>query len=575
MRRRALLSWIRRGGGSDGSMLLNLEFDASAQSAPQSFRDAMQAAANIIDAAFTDNITVNLAIGYGEVNIGGNVTTLTNGEAEAGPASGDFLSYSLTRSVLQASLDADVQSGVAALPTTSTLQNKSNVVIWAAEEKALGLIDANATDLDGSAGFAADIPANLLVGVALHELTHAMGRAAYPGSSPSVFDLFRFTGQGARLFGHDQTAPASYFSLDNGVTDLADYGQDSDPSDWLNSSSLTPHDTFNEYYTAGTYQYLTPLDIVQMEALGFHTATGLSTHPPATLDDYNGDHRSDLLMRNPVSGDWGYHTAKASLAFSWNDIGPSTLSYSIDGKGDFNGDGIADTLWRNHTTGDWGYAAMNAAGDYVWYDVGVLDPAYSVDGTGDFNGDGRAEVIFRDHATGVWGFAVPLSSGGYDWNTLGASTPSYAIDGAGDFNGDGVTDIIFRNHATGDWGYAAMNKQGGFTWTPLGPSTVGYSIDGTGDFNGDGTTDIIFRNHATGDWGYAAMNKQGGFTWDSLGASNPAYAIVATGDYNGDGITDIAWRNNATGDWGYSQMNAQGGFSWHDVGSTSTAYFVA
>src|SRR5436309_1962724 len=78
-----------------------------------------------------------------------------------------------------------------------------------------------------SAYFSTDINPNLLVGVALHELTHAMGRVPY-GSAPDVFDLFRFTSQNVRLFQGGATAPAAYFSLDNGATKIADYGQRSD-----------------------------------------------------------------------------------------------------------------------------------------------------------------------------------------------------------------------------------------------------------------------------------------------------------------------------------------------------------
>ena len=68
------------------------------------------------------------------------------------------------------------------------------------ELKLWGLIDANDTTTDdGSAPFATDINPNLLVGVALHELTHALGRVPY-GSAPDIFDLFRFTSPGVRLF---------------------------------------------------------------------------------------------------------------------------------------------------------------------------------------------------------------------------------------------------------------------------------------------------------------------------------------------------------------------------------------
>jgi hypothetical protein len=49
-------------------MIINLLFDGSALAAPQSFRDGLQTAANILEAAFNDSITVNISVGYGEVD---------------------------------------------------------------------------------------------------------------------------------------------------------------------------------------------------------------------------------------------------------------------------------------------------------------------------------------------------------------------------------------------------------------------------------------------------------------------------------------------------------------------------
>ena len=90
-----------------------------------------------------------------------------------------------------------------ALPSGSSFQGQTNVAVWNAQLKLFGLLGANdTTSDDGSATFATDINSNLLVGVALHELTHAMGRVPYGppyGSQPDIFDLFRFTSPGTRL----------------------------------------------------------------------------------------------------------------------------------------------------------------------------------------------------------------------------------------------------------------------------------------------------------------------------------------------------------------------------------------
>jgi Ca2+-binding RTX toxin-like protein len=240
---------------------INLLYDASARAAPQSFRDGIQAAANILETTFSDNITVNLHIHYGG----------TGGGAFAGPDNGVLASYSTVRADLIDNATPGDHT-FDALPNSFMIQGQSQIVVWNAEAKVLGLLPANdATSDDGSASFSTDINPNLLVGVALHELTHALGRV--PSAQPDIFDLFRFITTGVYLF--DENSPAlapAYFSLDGGQTRLADYGVESDPSDFLNSGVQGDNDPFNEFYTWNTQQHLTIVDLQQMVALGYHVA---------------------------------------------------------------------------------------------------------------------------------------------------------------------------------------------------------------------------------------------------------------------------------------------------------------
>jgi len=165
-----------------GGITINLVFDAAAMAAPDSFRAGIVQAATILAQTISDRITVNLAIDYSG----------TGGGAAAGPDHGLYESYSLVRAdLISHATPGDITFN--ALPSGSSIQGQSNVAVWNAELKLWGLLGANdATTDDGSATFATDINPNLLVGVALHELTHALGRVPY-GSQPDVFDLFRFT----------------------------------------------------------------------------------------------------------------------------------------------------------------------------------------------------------------------------------------------------------------------------------------------------------------------------------------------------------------------------------------------
>jgi len=254
-----------------GGITINLVFDAAAMAAPDSFRAGIVQAATILAQTISDRITVNLAIDYSG----------TGGGAAAGPDHGLYESYSLVRAdLISHATPGDITFN--ALPSGSSIQGQSNVAVWNAELKLWGLLGANdATTDDGSATFATDINPNLLVGVALHELTHALGRVPY-GSAPDVFDLFRFTSPGTYLFSGGIPAPAAYFSIDGGITKLADLGRSSDPSDFLNSGVQGSNDPFNEYYNGSTLQSLTNADLAMLDALGFHIGSGTA---PTSLAD--------------------------------------------------------------------------------------------------------------------------------------------------------------------------------------------------------------------------------------------------------------------------------------------------
>ena len=262
---------------SSGGITINLLFDAAAMAAPASFRAGIQQAASILTSTISDQITVNIKIDYSG----------TGGGAAAGPDNGLYESYSSVRAeLINNATPGDTTFN--ALPSGSSIQGQSNVAVWNAQLKLFGLLGANDTSTDdGSATFATDINSNLLVGVALHELTHAMGRVPY-GPQPDIFDLFRFTSAGTRLFSGSNTAPAAYFSVNGGTTKLADFGKTSDPSDFLNGGVQGSSDPFDEFYSGSTSQSLTTVDKELLVALGFHTASGPIDHPPVVIaTDHN------------------------------------------------------------------------------------------------------------------------------------------------------------------------------------------------------------------------------------------------------------------------------------------------
>jgi hypothetical protein len=194
---------------AQGGMPLNLEFVAT-DNPTTAFENDVVNAAKLLEAAIHNQITVNIKIGYGEV--GGQ--KLTNGAAAANPDGSKIEPYSTVRADLIANALPD-DTNFNALPTGSSIGGQSNVQVWNAQLKVFGLLGANDTTTDdGEAGFATDISDSVMVGVALHELTHAMGRV--PDGLSDIMEFYRFTSPGTWLFNDTSggaLAPASYFSV--------------------------------------------------------------------------------------------------------------------------------------------------------------------------------------------------------------------------------------------------------------------------------------------------------------------------------------------------------------------------
>src|SRR5712664_951871 len=277
-----------------GGIIINLLFDAAAMAAPASFRAGIQQAASILTGAISDKVTVNIKIDYSG----------TGGGAAAGPDNGLYESYTYVRAnLINNATPGDTIFN--ALPGGSSIQGQSSVAVWNAQLKLWGVLGANDTTTDdGSATFATDINPNLLVGVALHELTHAMGRVPYR-PAPDIFDLFRFMSPATRLIDGNNPATAAYFSVDGGNTKLADFGQTSDPSDFLNSGVQGANDPFNEYYTGNTIQALSTVDKEQLDALGFHTASPVVTTTIEALGSTSLVEVGNNFYLNGISGGSG------------------------------------------------------------------------------------------------------------------------------------------------------------------------------------------------------------------------------------------------------------------------------
>jgi len=251
---------------------INLIADASVANAPSTFVSEIRQAADILEANFSDPITVNIRYGWGTYNNQTDARLIGGSFAEGGDLGGQNVTYATLKSWLTADASsAQDNTAVAHLP--GTLAN--NFHVSTSQLKALGHFSGNANDVDGAIGWGTGWTSNF-VGGALHELTHAMGRIFQDGFH-YVMDLFRFDALGHFQWTGRQPA---YFSIDGGNTKLADFGVNTDFGDFKPGGVQGP-DPFNESVSGNNT--LTAVDITNMDVIGFNLATG--TAPP-THDDF-------------------------------------------------------------------------------------------------------------------------------------------------------------------------------------------------------------------------------------------------------------------------------------------------
>lgn len=265
-------------------MDINLEFDSSVQNAPAGFTTAVQYAASYFDTLLTDPITVNISVGFDEI---GAAPIAASGEGEGGPLGGTDITYGALQQALAAHLTSAAQEEMLTnLPATDPTGGGANVYISPAEEKAWGMLPANATALDGEIGFNTTSFENFdpnqrndpstvdFIGVAEHEIAHALGRTSENAQFPAYYSLLDLTRYAAPGVLASPSTASPYFSVDGGNTVLNYYDTKTDPADWAASAGPDAFDAMSQF---GTEDPVTPVDVTLMNVLGFAVA---GTSPP-------------------------------------------------------------------------------------------------------------------------------------------------------------------------------------------------------------------------------------------------------------------------------------------------------
>jgi hypothetical protein len=93
--------------------------------------------------------------------------------------------------------------------------------------------------------------------------------------------------------------------------------------------------------------------------------------------------------------------------------------YQIAGVGDFHGNGASDILLRNPTSGD--VAELRSDKGMNFSDIGWAGPGWEIAGTTDLNGDGTTDIVFNFPGGGAAG-AFIMNDGHPTWVALGSTT---------------------------------------------------------------------------------------------------------------------------------------------------------
>ena len=283
-------------------MIINLIADSSVASAATGFAAAIRTAANVIQAAFTDNITLNIRYGWGSFNNVADPSLTGSGGAYAGNTNGTYVSYATTKSWLSSNASSsDDATALASLPASNaSLPSTSSFFVSSAQQKAFGTYTGLAGAIDGMVAFGTGISSGSWIPVALHEITHAMGRTTgYYEGAPVISDLFRYDTPG-----HYQWTggTAASFSINGGTTVLAHFDTTSDYGDLVNDS-LAPNDSYDAYYNSNTAASLTTLDLRILDVLGFtRPTTGTSNFSITDTTTSTTSSSAGTPYSGPVSG---------------------------------------------------------------------------------------------------------------------------------------------------------------------------------------------------------------------------------------------------------------------------------
>ena len=378
------------------AFVINVSYDASVANAPAEFKTAVANAIQVYERLITTPITVNIQIGYGEIN-GQAVDATSLSESETSLQS---FSYSSIKSALTAVDPSAASSLPATGPGTMWLATAQAAALGLAANS--GIIDgyvgfsdaANTFDYDNSNGVT---PGQYdFTGAVEHEFSEVLGRLDLMGATVSgtpnsfdLFDLYHYTAAGTHTF---TGTKAIYVSVDGGTTNLNNFNIDpsGDLGDWAASAG---NDSYDAFINSGVVNAVSQTDATALNALGYALAQVrvIRVDGSTSLDQTGSNYFLDPVggLSGPSLKFSGADVVAGQFGGAWAPIGAvqTTTGYDIAWK---SGSADAFTLWVTDSSGNY---VSDPIGTVTGNSV-ALESAESVFNQ-DLNGDGVIGVPTR------------------------------------------------------------------------------------------------------------------------------------------------------------------------------------
>jgi len=256
--------------------------------------------------------------------------------------------------------------------------------------------------------------------------------------------------------------------------------------------------------------------------------------------DFDGNGRSDLLLRNRVTGETRVWLMDGSAVVSELALPHLSRKVSVVGNDDYNGDGFADLLALEKKTGQlemWIIRIIQS--DALVERISLTQTVgrgWSVAGSGDFDGDGRSDLVLRNEnqrLVEIW-----YLNGGEVLEVLeitDASHEAWKVAGTRDFDSDGVAEILWHLSESGETRLWRFDTEGveeiGFGAVP--PFS---QMHGILDLNGDGRADAFLK---IDEQPSVALIRSTGIGPAQRLAVGSNRRMTVSGDYDGDGLADL------------------------------------